>query len=487
MLLGIDLYPTPPDVIDQMLLDVEVADKVVLEPSAGFGNIVTVLKQRGAREVLACEIDPRLRSILENQCQIIADDFLKLKPEDVSHVDLIVMNPPFSAAEQHILHAYEIAPEGCLIVSLCNSETVRNPWKTNRGKIADLLQTVGCSEDLGACFRTAERKTDVEVSCLRFWKPKSGAFEFEDYFEPGLGPDDVGSDVQGIMPYDAVRDIVNRYVSAVSKFDHVNEVSREINQLTSAFDSCRIEFGARWKSREGAAINRAVFMKELQKAAWNTVFEKLDMSRYVTSKVREDINRYMERQQNVPFTMRNIYRMLEVVVKTNGERMKRTLLETFDRICLFSAENSTAGEKWKTNSDYMINRRFVVPGITDSSYLSKSNDVVHLNYRGYEKVDDIIKVLCYMTGRRYTDSMSLQRFVVHNTLDWGKWYTMNYKVTHESGQVEVLDGFFKIRGFKKGTMHFEFLDEEVWARFNMEVARIRGWQLPKTRTYKPRR
>lgn len=66
-----------------------------------------------------------------------------------------------------------------------------------------------------------------------------------------------------------------------------------------------------------------------------------------------------------------------------------------------------------------------------------------------------------MTGRRYTDSMSLQRFVVNNTLDWGKWYTMNYKVTHESGQVEVLDGFFKIRGFKKGTMHFEFLDEEV--------------------------
>lgn len=51
----------------------------------------------------------------------------------------------------------------------------------------------------------------------------------------------------------------------------------------------------------------------------------------------------------------------------------------------------------------------------------------------------------------------------------------------------LLDGFFKIRGFKKGTMHFEFLDEEVWARFNMEVARIRGWQLPKTRTYKPRR
>ena len=32
MLLGIDLYPTPPDVIDQMLLDVEVADKLYSNP-----------------------------------------------------------------------------------------------------------------------------------------------------------------------------------------------------------------------------------------------------------------------------------------------------------------------------------------------------------------------------------------------------------------------------------------------------------------------
>ena len=39
------------------------------------------------------------------------------------------------------------------------------------------------------------------------------------------------------------------------------------------------------------------------------------------------------------------------------------------------------------------------------------------------------------------------------------------------------NGFFRIRGYKKGTMHFEFLDEDVWNKFNYEVARIKGWQL----------
>ena len=28
-------------------------------------------------------------------------------------------------------------------------------------------------------------------------------------------------------------------------------------------------------------------------------------------------------------------------------------------------------------------------------------------------------------------------------------------------------------------MHFEFLDEDVWYKFNYEVAKQRGWALPK--------
>ena len=40
---GIDFYPTPREVIEQMLMGVEIQDKYVLEPSAGSGNIVDIL------------------------------------------------------------------------------------------------------------------------------------------------------------------------------------------------------------------------------------------------------------------------------------------------------------------------------------------------------------------------------------------------------------------------------------------------------------
>ena len=40
-------------------------------------------------------------------------------------------------------------------------------------------------------------------------------------------------------------------------------------------------------------------------------------------------------------------------------------------------------------------------------------------------------------------------------------------------------GFFRCKAYKKGTMHFEFLDEDVWYKFNYEVAKQRGWALPK--------
>ena len=110
-----DFYPTPNEVISQMLLGEDVMGKVVLEPSAGSGNIVKFLKRNGVREVIACEKDAHCRMLLNGLCNIIADDFLTVTPEQVSHVNYIVMNPPFSRGAEHILHAWEIAPPGCKI------------------------------------------------------------------------------------------------------------------------------------------------------------------------------------------------------------------------------------------------------------------------------------------------------------------------------------------------------------------------------------
>ena len=197
---------------------------------------------------------------------------------------------------------------------------------------------------------------------------------------------------------------------------------------------------------------------------WRIIFSKLNMEKYATRELREQINRYIESRKAAPFTMANIYRVIDMVVQTNGQRMLRALSEAFDHICSFSAENSTAGETWKTNANYMVNRRFIVPWMTNIGVWGKMEVESYSRSTASEKIEDVCKALCVLTARNYDEIGSLRDFVYKNTPEWGKWFEW---------------GFFRCRGYKKGTMHFEFLDEEVWYHFNYEVAKLKGWRLPK--------
>lgn len=70
-----DFYPTPKSVIDLMMQGEDVTDRIILEPSAGSGNIVQWLVGHGAGCVMACEINDTLRRSLRD-CDIIGTDFL---------------------------------------------------------------------------------------------------------------------------------------------------------------------------------------------------------------------------------------------------------------------------------------------------------------------------------------------------------------------------------------------------------------------------
>lgn len=464
-----DFYPTPHEVIEQMLSLSDIRGKIILEPSAGSGNIVDFLQKNGAKKVIACEINTKLQAIIAGKCELIASDFLTVTPDMISHIDMIVMNPPFSAEEAHILHAWDVAPEGCEIISLCNSSLLSRNYYERREKIRELIDNNGNSQCLGEVFKTAERQTSVDVSVIRLYKPRTGEHEFDDFFDM---TEDEEPNTQGIVRYSYVQDIVSKYKDAVELFDTVMEGNNRMNELCNSMGVQPIVFGARKvqdvNSYSSGAITRDMFKKTLQKSLWKHVFEQFHMSKYVTQNVINELNRAIELASDMPFTMKNIYRMAQMLVATHGNRMQQTLVETFEYICSLSAENSTAGEKWKTNSDYMINRRFIVPYLTSyDKYMTRTNCYVSLGYyREYTKIDDIVKALCHITGTNYDNISNISTFVRETRMNWGQWYEW---------------GFFRIRGYKKGTMHFEFIDENVWYKFNQEVASVKGWQLPKQR------
>jgi hypothetical protein len=512
---GIDFYPTPQPVIERMLAAVPVTGKTILEPSAGSGNLVDYLNASGAKQVLACEIDSRLRKVLSGKCDIIAYDFLEVTPIDVSHIDMIIMNPPFSKAEEHILHAWDIAPAGCQIISLCNATMLENRYSRQRTAITKLIQDYGRSEKFGDCFSDSERKTGVDIGCIWMHKPGTADSEFEGYFDLyDYEQDEVNQ--SGIVRYDFVQDIVSRYVEAVSMFDEVDAANKRINTtIKGVTENFNITFGARKHGRDNEykEIDRQTFKKELQKAAWNRLFIMMKMDKYLTTGVLANINKFVEQQIHVPFTVRNVYLMLRMIAGTHGQRMDKVLVEAFERICGFSYENSTAGEGWRTNTDFMINSKFILPYITESNYLGG----VGINHHRSEILVDVIKALCFLTGKNYEDQPDLRLWfhcpyhiicdgklltgynncasrpddwqfknrvealrekghevVIHKTdAPWGKWVEWT--------------NFFIVRGYMKGTMHIKFKDEAVWAKFNQRVAEIKGWKNMVTHTTKGRK
>ena len=116
----------------------------------------------------------------------------------------------------------------------------------------------------------------------------------------------------------------------------------------------------------------------------------------------------------------------------------------------------------------MVNRKFIVPYITTDRW---EKNYVDLNWGGNrDKIEDVCKALCYITGTDYDQMKTLHQAAEKQW--WGTWFEW---------------GFFRCKGFKKGTMHFEFLDEDVWFKFNYEVAKNRGWTLPKKTEKKSRK
>ena len=480
-----DFYPTPVAVIEQMMLGEDFIGKTILEPSAGTGNIVDWLKKNGAGEVIACENDPNLRKLLDGKCEIIANDFLTVTADMVSHVQHIVMNPPFSKGIEHILHAYEIAPAGCVITALCNSDSLDSyHYHEKNRQLAELIDLNGRAESLGAVFEDdAERRTRCHISLIKLYKYGEGEDEFSNYFFSQTDEDMANQNQkEGLMPYNFIREIVNRYVSAVKLFDDTLAATQLINETATYTDyktvtdeygnvkqekkeykSLPIRFQAVSTDDRSTTVTHNSYRKALQRYYWDIIFDKLNMKKYATAKLKEQINIFIRNSADTPFTMANIYRVLDIVIQTTGQRMQKALEEAFDTICSFSAENSGAGEKWKTNANYMVNRKFIVPYMTSTRY-SWNNRYVDLGWGSYrDKMEDVCKALCYITGTDYDNMKDLHQIVSEHQ-EWGTWFEW---------------GFFRCKGFKKGTMHFEFLDEDVWFKFNYEVAKNRGWTLPK--------
>jgi ribosomal protein L10 len=450
-----EFFPTPQHVIQMMIGTTDLNGKHVLEPSAGKGDIVDYCAGHGAF-VTACEKNPELAKIVASKSRFLKHDFLDVTADEVSHIDYIVMNPPFSNADKHILHAWELAPDGCEVIALCNWETVNNRFTAARSRLGRIISDYGHSTNIGIVFSQAERTTGIDIGLIHLFKPAS-TNSFEGYFDES--EDEAEQQFNGIMPHNSIREAVQRYVGACQLFDEVAQNAVKMNYLVGEFGLRDLAFSLKENEKDSAIEE---FKKKLQKNAWTWVFNKMNMEKYLTESLKKEINVFVEKQTKVPFTMKNIYKMMEIVVGTHGSRMERALVEIFDKLTMHHAENRYNVEGWKTNSHYLVNQRFILEYVATAEW-GKCRVIYGRGNAG--KVDDLTKALCWLTGKNYADYPTLYSFYQMEDKEWGMWYEW---------------GFFKVRVYKKGTLHAQFLDKKVWELFNRAVAKAKGYPLPES-------
>ena len=178
-----DFYPTPAHLINKMLDGIDFKQiNSILEPSAGKGDIVEVVKNKfkyryssynwlekeKQLDIDCIEIDDNLQHILKGKnFRIVHNDFLTF--ESYKKYDLIVANFPFSEGDKHLLKAIEIQERtGGKIVCLINAETIKNPYSNTRKDLLQKLEDYNANiEYIQNAFVDAERKTPVEVALIR--------------------------------------------------------------------------------------------------------------------------------------------------------------------------------------------------------------------------------------------------------------------------------------------------------------------------------
>jgi len=168
-------FPTPDDVIEKMIELSEIEDNEhILEPSAGIGSIVDVIKVKHHQTNIYCvEIMHSLREILKLKgYDLVCDDIFLYEPTG-RLFDKIIMNPPFEKGQDidHVMHCFNnFLKVGGTLVSVMSASIKSNTTR----KYYDFRNFIslhgGEIHELEQAFKDAFNSTGVSTVIVKLHK-----------------------------------------------------------------------------------------------------------------------------------------------------------------------------------------------------------------------------------------------------------------------------------------------------------------------------
>lgn len=521
-----EFYPTPPELAAKMVnrkfLKSEI--KTILEPSAGKGDLIDFLlltieclkyrdccryiykhdlsmpyeividgvinrfvlpdfkngkrSEKYNEKVDCIEADSNLCAILRDKgYRVYNDDFLLY--DDDKHYDLIIMNPPFSNGDEHLLKAISIAEKtGSKIICLLNAETIKNPYSNKRKLLVNTLEKYNAEiEYVQDAFKNAERKTGVEVAIIHVeipapFKEKSQIWEELEQSNVEINEPEFSNEI--VSADDPLRMAVKLYKRELQAGKKLIEEYLALKPyLTSTFENeetpsymrgCLLTLSS---GKNGLDWNE--YLYSLRYKYWYQLLHNPAFMNNLTSNLREEYYSMISEFAHKDFSLKNIYDVKMDIISRTAKGIEDKIVSMFESLSyqhsMEAAGNVHYFNGWKSNSAFKINKKVVIPYV--AAWEWGRLEYYHYSDRSvYKKLDDLEKCLAFL---QIGDSEYIYDIDLSHQL----------KVYQEQQITKKMQfRYFDVDVFKKGTMHIKFRDLDLLKRFNIYGCQHKGWLPP---------
>lgn len=472
-----DFFPTPSALVGRMLNRVNWKGlKTILEPSAGKGDIVECILaygdgnvkyngryySRGIHPDIDCiEIDANLRYILMGKkFRVVHDDFLTYKTQ--KRYDLIIMNPPFSNGDEHLLKALEMQEQsGGQIVCLLNAETLKNAYTNRRKVLMQKLSKYDAQiEYIKDGFKKAKRKTDTTIALIYIDIPRSDSHSeiFERMEKATRQRMEEHGESYEVAPNDKVEALIRSYeietAATVAFFKEYNGLIGKIardDEHKKDGEKETVGFaltvgGHSYLGNDGIGTEETnEYLKIVRRKYWYKLLSLPHLTSKLTSQMRKDFFNRLDEMSNYEFSRFNAEWLVLSINAALWEGIDDEILKLFKK---FTEEHSYYPEcknnihyfnGWKTNKAHKVNYKVIIPSY--GAFARYSYKGVLDVYECHELLSDLEKTLNYLDGNRTAPCGLLAALDAANS----------------RGQTKDIDcKYFSVTFYKKGTCHIVF-------------------------------
>ncbi|MEX4004170.1 DUF4942 domain-containing protein [Paraburkholderia sp. EG285A] len=201
-------------------------------------------------------------------------------------------------------------------------------------------------------------------------------------------------------------------------------------------------------SRSGAPISAPDFIDSMtariDAAGWGYLMKESGLRTLMDAKAREEWDKGVYEFRTPPLTLPNVTSTFEMLHAGRAELFDRGVIHCFKRLSW----------DYKTNLPFRFGKRLVLRHLY---YAATGNYTQHVNHRGADELDDLVRVFSVLDGKPEPDHRN------------GMYVHLSEAARKCERTIEL--EYFSIRWFKNGNGHLTFARPELVEQLNRILAR----------------